>query len=168
MVLDQADVFAKRDFVGLMADNSKQMGVFKFFATAFVMVIIWFLLSREPIAKLHDAYTKLTHEREQVALLERQVQLLERQLKSTKAFGSDFEIQLRQSGRAKPYEKVIFLKPQSATTTESVAQVAALGGETTSSGVGVDRTRTDAPRGETRETHRETTTTRVKKTGSRK
>lgn len=85
--------------------------IFKFFVTSLLMVTIWLVLSMDPIKQLHDSYTALQREREQVALQEQQVQLLQRQLESTKAFGSDFEIQLRQAGMAKPYEKVIFIKP---------------------------------------------------------
>jgi hypothetical protein len=94
-----------------MARGSGAVGFFRFLGASVAIMGLWLLVSLQPIKQLHDAYSALTREREQVAVLEQQVHLLERQLNSTKAFGSDLEIQLRQAGMARPYEKVIFLKP---------------------------------------------------------
>jgi cell division protein FtsB len=99
-----------------MAGRSKATGVLKFFGLAGLMLAAWIALSLEPIRKLHDAYTSLTHEREQVALLEQQVQMLERQIKSTKALGPELEVQLRQQGMVRPGETVIIVKPEEAAT----------------------------------------------------
>ncbi|MGC8741325.1 MAG: hypothetical protein ACP5QZ_08920 [Candidatus Sumerlaeaceae bacterium] len=149
-----------------MGESSRQTGIFRLLAILVAMVTGWVYFSREPIAKLVESYERVSHEREQVALLEQQVQLLERQLRSTKALGTDFEIQLRQAGMAKPYEKVIFLKPETVTTTaSSMLTTSALdlrGDELQPAQATEQRDGQRAAR------NRVTTSTRVKKTFSRK
>ncbi|MCX7624673.1 MAG: hypothetical protein N2Z21_00440 [Candidatus Sumerlaeaceae bacterium] len=78
----------------------------KFFTVVALMVGVWIALSLDPLKKLHDSYTSLRQEREQLALLERRVELLERKIRSAKALGADLEITLRQIGHARPAETV--------------------------------------------------------------
>ncbi len=97
-----------------MNRTSAASGFLQFLGVAVAIIALWVVLSLEPIKQLHDAFTALREEREQVRVLQERVAQLERQLKSIRALGPDLEIELRKSGMAKPGEKVIIIKPESA------------------------------------------------------